>query len=266
MKKQDKIQDSPEFKQYKAGFENFVKGMEDDKEYADLKIPEGWEQDFARTMNDTLDGNERKRRNKIIKRIVGVAAAVVLVVAVGNLTAEQVSGENLLEMFMNRFTVGEREHDIYGTNNEIEIDEDNNEMYLYFDGTGLDDISKQIRNELKSPMFYLGYVPDGFTVKEAIYEKSYRIINIELVNEDSEHIYIFQQKQIDDTASGTMKEDIKESIVISNKKLNNQIAIYEGIHDNSWLFEVKVNTDLLTINTSIAKEECIKIAENIEYY
>ena len=95
MKKNEKIQDSPEFQYYKDDFENFKKEMEDDKEYADLKMPDGWEQDFAKTIDDTLDGNERKRRNRIVKRIVGVAAAVVLIMVVGNFTAESVSGEGL---------------------------------------------------------------------------------------------------------------------------------------------------------------------------
>ena len=122
MKKQDKIQDSPEFQYYKDNFENYVKEMEEDKESADLKMPDGWEQDFKKTIDDTLDANERKRKRRIVKRIVGVAAAVVLVVGVGNFTAESVSGEGLLEMFMNKLSVGDKQHQTYGTNNDIELD------------------------------------------------------------------------------------------------------------------------------------------------
>ena len=40
MKKQDKIQDSPEFQHYKDDFENFKKRMEEDKESAELKMPD----------------------------------------------------------------------------------------------------------------------------------------------------------------------------------------------------------------------------------
>lgn len=266
MKKSNKIQDSPEFKYLEANFSDFVKEMEEDKESANLKLPDGWEQDFARTIDETLDGNERKRRRKIMKRIAGIAAAAVLVVAIGNFTAESVSGEGLLEMFRNQFWVGEQQHDIYGNENEIEFGEDDNQDIVFFSGESLEEVNKQIREELKAPMFFLSYLPDGFTVEEATYEKSYRIINVKLVNENNEHIYIFQQKQVDDTASGIVNEEVKESIVVFNKKLDNQIPIYEGFHDRSWLFEVKVNNDLITINTSIANEECIKIAENVDYH
>lgn len=269
MKKKDKIQDSPEFKQYKADFEYFVKGMEEDKEYADLKMPDGWEQDFDKTIDDTLDGNERKQRHKIIKRIVGVAAAVVVLVTVGNFTAESVSGEGLLEMFMNKYFVGEQKYDIYGTNNEVEFDTEQNQNILYFSGETLEEVNQQICEEIKAPMFYLTYLPDGFTVKEAFYDKEYRIIDIKLILGD-EYIYIFQQKQVDDTASGIMAENIEESkdesFMISNTRLGEQINILESYQDNSWLFNVRDNNDVLTINTSISKEECIKIAENIDYY
>ena len=42
--------------------------------------------------------------------------------------------------------------------------------------------------------------------------------------------------------------------------------ICDGYQDNGWLIFVEINNDLLTINASISKEDCIKIAENIEYY
>lgn len=264
MKKQDKIQDSPEFQHYKDDFENFKKGMEDDREYADLKMPDGWEQDFAKTIDDTLDGNERKRRNKVIKRIVGVAAAVVLIMVVGNFTTESVSGEGLLEMFINQFLVGEQQYGIYGNENAIEFDEDDNENISYFDGTTLDEVNNQIRNELKSPMFYLGYIPDGFTVEEASYNKEFRIINITLLKDD-EYIYIFQQRQVDERASGIMTEN-GESITIENSNLKKDITIYKANRENSWSFAIEENGIIFSVYAFLSEEECIKMAENIDYY
>ena len=264
MKKNEKIQDSPEFQYYKNDFENFKKEMEDDKEFADLKMPDGWEQDFAKTIDDTLYGNERKRRNRIVKRIVGVAAAVVLVVAVGNLTAEQVSGENLLEMFWNQFLVGEKQHDIYGNENEIEFGEDDNQDVIFFSGDTLEEVNKQIREELKAPMFYLSYLPDGFTVEEASYNRAFRIINIILVKEE-EYIYIFQQRQVDERASGIISEN-SESITIKNNYLKKDITIYKANRENSWSFAIEENGIVFSVDAFISKEECLKIAENIEYY
>ena len=264
MKKNDKIQDSPEFKYLEANFSDFVKEMEEDKESADLKLPDGWEQDFTRIIDETLDGNERKRRRKIIKRIAGVAAAAVLVLVLGNFTAESVSGEGLLEMFQNRFAFGNKQNQTYGTNNEIEFEEDNNSNYLFFSGSTLEEVNEQIREETKSPMFYLEYLPDGFTVDEATYEKSFRTIYVKLVK-GTEYIYIFQQKQIDDVAFGSMEEE-NERINVLNKNIDQEILVYRGIQDESWCFYTEKGNDLLTINTSISKEDCIKIAENIDYY
>ena len=264
MKKNEKIQDSPEFQYYKNDFENFKKEMEDDKEYADLKMPDGWEQDFATTIDDTLDGNERKRRNRIVKRIVGVAAAVVLIMVVGNFTAESVSGEGLLEMFINQFLVGEQQYGIYGNENEIEFDEDDNENISYFDGTTLDEVNNQIRNGLKSPMFYLGYIPDGFTVEEASYNKEFRIINITLLKGD-EYIYIFQQRQVDERASGIMTET-GDSINIETSTLKKDITRYKANRENSWTFAIDENGIMISVDAYISKDECIKIAENIDYY
>ena len=58
----------------------------------------------------------------------------------------------------------------------------------------------------------------------------------------------------------------KESIVINNKNIEKSISIYEGFQDNGWLFDIKMNNDMISVDTSISEEECIKIAENIMYY
>lgn len=263
MKKRNKIQDSPEFKYLEANFSDFVKEMEEDKESADMKLPDGWEQDFARTIDETLDGNERKRRRNIFKRIAGVAAAAVLVLGVGNFTAESVSGEGLLEMFMNQFTVGDKQHQTYGTNNEIEFDTDNEAEIMYFYGKTLEEVLNQIREETKSPIFYIPYIPDGFTVEEATYEKEYKMIYIKLVNE-KEYIYILQQKQIDNVGLGSI-DGKDENTSIFNKNLNKEVVLYRGYQDDSWAVYTEMSHDLLTINALLSKEECIKIAENIEY-
>lgn len=264
MKKSDKIQDSPEFKYLEANFSDFVKEMEEDKESADLKLPDGWEQDFARTMDETLDENERKRRRKIFKRIAGVAAAAVLVLVLGNFTAESVSGEGLLEMFRNQFLIGDKQHQTFGTHNQVEFEEDNNPDILYFDGTTLEEVNNQIRNKLKSPMFYFDYFPDGFIVEEASYDNIYRIINIKLIRND-EYIYIFQQKQIDDVGSGIIEDSKEEGFIISNIKLGKEIHIFESVQDNTYMFDVKEKNDVLSVDGLIPKEECVKIAENIDY-
>ena len=63
-----------------------------------------------------------------------------------------------------------------------------------------------------------------------------------------------------------MDEEKEESTTIKNKIINMEIQLYESYQDHSWLFSIKNNKDVLTVDTSISKEDCIKIAENIEYY
>ncbi|MGN0263581.1 MAG: DUF4367 domain-containing protein [Oliverpabstia sp.] len=262
MKKNDKIQDSPEFKYLEANFSDFVKEMEEDKESADLKLPDGWEQDFARTIDETLDGNERRRRRKIVKRIAGVAAAAVLVLVVGNFTAESVSGEGLLEMFMNVLHLDSNQHMIYGNGNEMEINSDDEED-VFFLGSDILEVNDQIRQEIKKPMLYLNYIPEGFDIVEARYNHMFRITNVKLMK-DKDYIYFFQQQQIEETAVGISSEE-EEVAVIFNKKLNQEIHIHKNMQDSYLTFCVNYNESIITVNAFVSLEECEKMAESIDY-
>lgn len=264
MGKKDKIKNSAEFKYFEEHYDEIMEEFENDNESADYKIPDEWDQRFRKTIEDTIKREERKKVYSIFK-VVGVVTAAIFVLLVGNFAVEQVNGEGLLEIFQNRFIAGDKEYTIFGTNNEIEFDEEENENILFFPGDTLDDVDEQIQKELKCPLFHLSYLPDGFTIEEASYVSLYRIINIKLVREE-EYIYIFQQKQVDDISSGIFEEEIKENTTINNEILGEQIVLYNGIQDNSWLFKVKKNNDVLSVDALIPKEECFKIVENIDYY
>ena len=256
MGKKDKIKNSAEFKYFEEHYDEIMEEFEKDNESADYKIPDEWDQRFRKTIEDTIKREERKKVYTIFK-VVGVVTAAIFVLLVGNFSVEQVNGEGLLEIFQNSFALGDKQHTTYGTNNEIEFSEEENENIIYFSGDDLDDINEQIREEIKCPMFYLGYIPEGFVVEEATYEMEYRMINIKL-SKGEEYIYVYQQKQIEDIALGIVEEN-NESISIYNE-------ISEGYQDYGWTINSENNKDLLTINSSISKEECIKIAENIEYF
>lgn len=168
-------------------------------------------------------------------------------------------------MFMNQFLVGDKQHQTYGNENEVEFGEDDNQDVVFFSGETLEEVNKQIREELKIPIFYLSYLPDGFIVEEASYDKSYRIINMQLVNENSEYVYIFQQKQVDERASGIISDN-NESITVENRHLNKKISIYKANRDNSWTFDINENGIVFSVSAFLSEEECVKIAENIKYY
>lgn len=264
MGKKDKIKNSAEFKYFEEHYDEIMEEFENDNESADYKIPDEWDQRFRKTIEDTIKREERKKLYGIFK-VVGVVTAAIFVLLVGNFAVEQVNGEGLLEIFQNSFALGDKQHTTYGTNNEIEFSEEENENIIYFSGDSLDDISEQIREEIKCPMFYLGYIPDGFSVEEATYEMEYRMINIKL-SKGEEYIYIFQQKQVDDISFGFVEEEKREIALLNNEELSNPIYIYDGFQDKSWLIEVKENNDLLNVDASTSKEDCMKIAENIEYH
>ena len=263
MGKKDKIKNSAEFKYFEEHYDEIMEEFEKDNESADYKIPDEWDQRFRKTIEDTIKREERKKVYAIFK-VVGVVTAAIFVLLVGNFAVEQVNGEGLLEIFQNNFILGDKEHTTYGTNNEIELIEEENENIIYYSGDDLEDISEQIREEVKCPSFYLGYIPEGFVVEEATYEMEYRMINIKL-SKGEEYIYVYQQKQIEDIALGIVEEN-NESISIYNENIDKDIVISEGYQDYGWTINSENNKDLLTINSSISKEECIKIAENIEYF
>lgn len=267
MGKKNQIQESPEYKYFEENFDALMSEMEQDKESECFEIPDEWDQEFRKVIKETIEKNkrEREKRRESLLKVVEIVTAAMVVLLVGNFTVEQVNGEGLLEIFQNSFIAGDKEYTIFGTNNEIEFDEEENENILFFPGDTLDDVDEQIQKELKCPLFHFSYLPDGFTIEEASYVNLYRIINIKLVREE-EYIYIFQQKQVNDISSGIFEEEIKENTTINNEILGEQIVLYDGIQDNSWLFKVIKNNDVLSVDALIPKEECLKIVENIDYY
>ena len=62
-----------------------------------------------------------------------------------------------------------------------------------------------------------------------------------------------------------IEEDNEENFIISNRRLGKSINILKSYQDNSYVFNVRDNNDVLTINTSLSEEECTKIAENVYY-
>ena len=262
MGKKDKIKNSAEFKYFEEHYDEIMEEFEKDNESADYKIPDEWDQRFRKTIEDTIKREERKKVYGIFK-VVSVVTAAIFVLIVGNFAVEQVNGEGLLEIFRNVLHMDGNHHMIYGNGNEIETTSENEEDDILFLGTNLLEVNEQIRQEIKKPMLYLDYVPDGFYVVDARYNHIFRVLNIELSNE-TDQIYIFQQQQVEETAVGIQsKED--ECGRIYNSKLNQEICIYENMQDYFLTISVNYNDSVISIHTTIPLEECKKLAESIEY-
>ena len=57
-----------------------------------------------------------------------------------------------------------------------------------------------------------------------------------------------------------------ESMTIKNSYLKKNITIYKANRDNGWTFAIDENGIMISVDAFISKEECIKIAENIDFY
>ena len=265
MGKKNQIQDSPEYKYFEENFDALMSEMEQDKESECFEIPDEWDREFRKVIKETLEKNkrEREKRRKGLLKVVGIVTAAMVVLLVGNFTVEQVNGEGLLIIFKNVLHMDGNHHVIYGNGNEIEISLENEEEDILFSGNDLSEINEQIRQEIKKPMLYLNYVPEGFYVVDARYNHPFRVLNIELSNE-TDHIYVFQQQQIEETAVGIQS---KENICgfIFNDNLKQEISIYDNMQDNYLTISVNYGDSVISIHATISIEECKKLAESIEY-
>lgn len=270
MIRKQKIEDSPEFRYFEEHFDEMMEEMEKDSESQSFEIPEEWDRSFRKTIEETVEREEKKksRKEKLLKwgsRAVAAAAGVALVMFIGmNFSAVQVQGEGLLDVFRNTFDLNGKKYTTVDVGEEMDMDMEEEQVDVYFEGTSLDDVYRQIREEFKMPMFYVTYVPEGYEVEEAKYNRMYDILNIKIINEE-DTIYISQQRQIDETATGVVNEE-NICMEVFNSNINQIIEIYESVQDNNLIFNVNVNQELLTVRCAVSAEEIKKIAESIEFY
>lgn len=270
MIKKRKVEDSPEFRYFEENFDEIIKELEEDPELQNLKIPDEWDMRFRKTIEDTIKREEKKKnvKEKMLKwgsRAAVVAASVVLVMLVGmSMSAVTVQGEGLLDVFQKMFKVNGKQYTTFSVGEEVDMSEDEEDEDIYFEATTLDEAYKQIREEIKMPMFYITYIPKGYEVQEVQYNRMYDMLNIKLYNGENA-IYISQQQHYDEVTTGTMNEDDKCSEV-TNYYLENIIEIYKSVHDNNFVFNVSKNDIFLVVRCKITLEECKKIAESVEFH
>lgn len=266
MSKSVKIQDGPKFKAFKENFEATMDAMEKDPEFAQMKLPEEWERDFKETMEATWE-EERQRKKKRIGKRIAIAAGVTLVTLAGlNLGVQQVQGEGLVEFFQRTFNLNGKQYNILDTDEEsVKLELDDNNEDIYFETTSIGQIYRSMHEMLKMPMIYVDYIPEGYEIDVALYNKTYDMLNVDLVNNEQQSIYILQQYQYDELTSGIANEEIACDEV-RNSNIEQKIVIYRSIQDNGYSFNVVDNHMLLAIRCNTSLEECKKIAESIKYY
>ena len=266
MSKSVKIQDSPEFKAFKENFEATMDAMEKDPEFAQMKLPEEWERDFKETMEATWE-EERQRKKKRIGKRIAIAAGVTLVTLAGlNLGVQQVQGEGLVEFFQKTFHLNGKQFNFYGADDkQIELQLDENAEDIYFEATSLEEVYLSMHELLKQSMMYIDYLPAGYEIDEALYNKTYDMLNIDLKNENKQSIYILHQYQYEELTLGSANED-ELCTEVENSSIGQKIPIYKSVRDGSYSFNINTNHMLLVVRCDTSLEECIKIVESVKYY
>ena len=208
MSKSVKIQDSPEFKAFKENFEATMDAMEKDPEFAQMKLPEEWERDFKETMEATWE-EERQRKKKRIGKRIAIAAGVTLVTLAGlNLGVQQVQGEGLVEFFQKTFHLNGKQYTTVNTGQSIEF-ETNEEEEIIFSHQYLSEVYKELREELKTSIIQVSYVPENYEVEEAKYDRLYNLLNVRLGCDEG---YIYTQIERLKRQHEDISRDLKISI------------------------------------------------------
>ena len=122
---------------------------------------------------------------------------------------------------------------------------------------------EQIRQELRMPMFYISYVPEGYQLSEAIYDRMYRVLNMKF-KKGEKQIYVSQQQISDGKATGIIIDEEQDGSVV-NESLSSEIPIYRSEQDDAYIFAVKQGTLVLNCRVSENLKECKKLAKSIYF-
>lgn len=264
MSKKIRIEDTPEFKYFEEHQDEILKELEEDEKVKDLEIPEEWDIAFKQTIQDTFEEKRRAKKRRIRKILVAVTTFFVVAGFGTNYTLVRVEGVGIAELIQKAINSSGSRHSVYS------VDEENYEMLpenevtdIYFEGTTISDVLDKVRTELKVPMFCFDNILDEFEVKEAKYNKTYRVLNIELEKNGS-YIFISQEIAVTESTSGTITDE-KALALAQNKSLDKEIPIYQSKQHEYFLFDVKVDHTIFSFNGDIALEECIQVAEKLSF-
>lgn len=262
MSKKNIVTEDEGFRYLEENFEEMMKEMEKDKETHEYQIPQIWDYDFRKTIDETLEREQCKRSRKRMRNL-SIAAGIALVTLVGvDRSLVAVQGDGIKEVVEGVFEFEDKNVVTFGTMEETMVEE--KETYeIWFDTSSLETAYEQIREELKMPMFYVTYIPEGYELTEAKYDKSYRFLNMKFENE-GKRIYFSQQQVTDLKATGGTL-DQKECAIVVNEKLKREISIFQSEQDNTYVFTISEGVLALQGSVSGDLKECKKILESITF-
>lgn len=265
MKKKDKIYDSPEYKQIREHLPEILKEMERDKGLKQYQMPEGWNEDFERIYQ--AEHRKERIRNRILA---GACAAIILgigAVHVGErleLTS-MVQADDIGKTTENGFEQGEYQYSLNGNtddeNDDLMIDSSNESI---FEGNNLQELYENLKLETKAPLFILTSLDGNSEVTDAIYSKTHRTISYR-VTVGEFYVHVSQQKQIDDTGNGAIKEkDAVEEIDLP--KLGTKVEIYESTQDTSFYCSIIYDNTTISIVSDMDLQSYVSMLMGVEYH
>lgn len=262
MSKKNIVKEDSEFRYLEEHFEEMMEEMKKDKLTQDFRISQEWDQKFRKTIDETLEELREKSRRRKIKNAVIAAGVILAATACVDYSMVAVQGEGLLDIVESVFDSGEKNIITFGTEVEEEMEEED-ESEIYFETSSLETAYEQIRQELRMPMFYISYVPEGYQLSEAIYDRMYRVLNMKF-EKGEKQIYVSQQQISDGKATGIIIDEEQDGSVV-NESLSSEIPIYRSEQDDAYIFAVKQGTLVLNCRVSENLKECKKLAKSIYF-
>lgn len=265
MNRRKDVFNSPEYRHIEENLDDILKELEEDEETRDLTMPEEWEDDFREILEKVNNEKKQRHRKKLRHTIVAAVVTVaILVPLIGLLGPKTVEGEGILELIEKNIFMNGRRYGMAGTDEEsLTIDPQNlNEIII--EVNNLQDLNTELDRKITHPFFRINWIPEEFSIHEAVYNKEYDVINIELDN-GTNYIYISQKTNIETGEQSNVTQDKKIGDVINNN-LEMIITIYESVADTGLSFSIVANNIKLDCYTETSLEECKRIAESIAYY
>lgn len=259
----EEFENSEEFRFFEENFDEILKEIDAERENPLYQMPEEWDQGFRQTIADVFQEEKMAKRKQRIYRMGKIAAVFVVVILGVNRFTERVQGENLVQMFVNAFTQSDTRYVISETAS-VDMETDEAEVSeVFFSAEDLTELQMEIREVVKKDFFSVRELSFPYEIKEAKYSSVYRVINLELETKNGS-IYLSQENKVQEGGSGHV-EELEACAMVENENLNQEIEIYKGVREGSYVFSVQVENQLFSCDMTGSLEQCKEIAEKLVF-
>lgn len=252
---------TPEYRHIEENLDDILKELEEDEEYKDLTLPEEWDREFREAMENAQKESRKKRKRR---QILAAAAAVVVLIGVSavGLGTKAVQGDGILALFESSVEIGDKRYVEHGTDGGMEISDDS-ASEVVFAAQNPVELYQQIEDELKTPFFRLEWIPEEFHIQEAVYNRDYKVLNIEFGDEDQEEWFYISEESILSHGTKSGISDNQKLFDVQNTSLEEKIGVYKSIKDNLIMFEIERNNIRLDFVGNVTEKNVKEIAGNI---